>query len=389
MAEIFGISVTGGSSGEGATLTVIAPQNTQSITIKKGEKTYTKQGTTAEFKNLEAGTWEITSLSTTGQVSGKKEVTIVLQYSSQTAYFAANIQVTYPAGSTCTCSKNEIVLNAPDTTGSHIFVVPEAGEWIVSSTDGELTDSESVIISSDGESKSITLEYFTATIITTFPTDCTSVTCKKDAVTLSVPSGELPKGSYTFSVHETGEWVLECTNGVDTDTETVNVTEEKEYTALLEFALILFENGSYDPTTGGWTSNNYEDAIYSRESSRVAVDEGIECSVDIYNDVGGICGTANPIDITRMSTLNFVGKLSSVHEGISDFMVGVSLSKSISNSVPAKTEITTAGSVDINLDVSKVSGKVYVFVAALRTNQISYERATDTIEITKIVGELE
>lgn len=339
MAEIFGISVTGGSSGEGATLTVIAPQNTQSITVKKGEKTYTKQGTTAEFKNLEAGTWEITSLSTTGQVSGKKEVTIVLQYSSQTAYFAANIQVTYPAGSTCTCSKGEIVLNAPDTTGSHIFVVPEAGEWIVSSTDGELTDSESVIISSDGESKSITLEYFTATIVTTFPTDCTAVTCTKDSTVLSVPSGELSKGAYTFNIPETGEWTLECTNGVDTDTETVNVTEEKAYTVELSFRTYYFKNGDVSELTGGWTKG----ATGNTLSLRINVRSDGYSQTDATN-------TNNTIDFSKINTVHVVGSLAASGEySNAKFSVG---SAKVSVNGGTNTSNTKK---DFSVDVSNVS----------------------------------
>lgn len=357
MAEIFGISVTGGSSGEGATLTVIAPQNTQSITIKKGEKTYTKQGTTAEFKNLEAGTWEITSLSTTGQVSGKKEVTIVLQYSSQTAYFAANIQVTYPAGSTCTCSKGEIVLNAPDTTGSHIFVVPEVGEWIVSSTDGELTDSESVIISSDGESKSVTLEYFTATIVTTFPTDCTSVTCTKGDTIFSVPSGELSKGSYTFSVHETGEWTLECTNGTDTDSTTVNVTEEKAYSASLSFTLILFDNGSYAPETGGWTGikNKKLEATSRRQ------DGGVNSIVPWYSN--------NGIDVSGFDTLKFNVDFGVIGEGDPDredrveLVVGLTTDANKATTSPSKmtAKKSVSGATGIyELDISSINGVYHV-----------------------------
>lgn len=357
MAEIFGISVTGGSSGEGATLTVIAPQNTQSITVKKDEKTYTKQGTTAEFKNLEAGTWEITSLSTTGHVSGKKEVTIVLQYSSQTAYFAANIQVTYPAGSTCTCSKGEIVLNAPDTTGSHIFVVPEAGEWIVSSTDGELTDSESVIISSDGESKSITLEYFTATIVTTFPTDCTSVTCTKGDTVLSVPSGSLASGEHTFSVHEAGEWTVTAENESSSKSETVNVTESKAYSVSIAFTLILFQNGSDNTAvTGGWTSKtgNYV---------------GFDTQSNTYKE----SYSKNKVDLTGYSTLNF---LFSVYFCVAGLRCGASNAKTGSpNQAVSKLDDTNESQSNITatVDVSEINSAQYIgFYSPTIGGQYSY-----------------
>lgn len=357
MAEIFGISVTGGSSGEGATLTVIAPQNTQSITIKKDEKTYTKQGTTAEFKNLEAGTWEITSLSTTGQVSGKKEVTIVLQYSSQTAYFAANIQVTYPAGSTCTCSKGEIVLNAPDTTGSHIFVVPEAGEWIVSSTDGELTDSESVTITSDGESKSITLEYFTATIVTTFPTDCTSVTCTKGDTVLSVPSGSLASGEHTFSVHEAGEWTVTAENDSSSKSETVNVAESKAYTVDIKFTLILYESGSeYPEITGAWevtsSSGEYADACEITKNAKNMVFFAAYHSTASFSH-------SQPIDMSGYATLHILGKFDNKSTGERG-TAGISTSNS-GEEFNASVSMSgiDSGNVQRDVDLSNVNTNAY------------------------------
>lgn len=44
--------------------------------------------------------------------------------------FAA-IGVTYPAGATCTCSLGSKTLTAPDTSGQALFIVPYAGEWVV------------------------------------------------------------------------------------------------------------------------------------------------------------------------------------------------------------------------------------------------------------------
>lgn len=364
MAEIFGISVTGGSSGEGATLTVIAPQNTQSITIKKGEKTYTKQGTTAEFKNLEAGTWEITSLSTTGQVSGKKEVTIVLQYSSQTAYFAANIQVTYPAGSTCTCSKGEIVLNAPDTTGSHIFVVPEAGEWIVSSTDGELTDSESVIISSDGESKSITLEYFTATIVTTFPTDCTSVTCTKGDTVLSVPSGSLASGEHTFSVHETGEWVLYATNGDKEKTVTVTVTDETEYSVKLNFELVLYSpTKDWQSNVVGYSSNDQVSISEENTELKMIFKQNPYGDNAVYEAYAYSDG---PVDLTEYNTAQISLRVIWGSEYINNLTIGFATTQTGKFTVSKNLGSYSGTNLDdtYSLDISNLNGEYYFCMRA-------------------------
>jgi predicted XRE-type DNA-binding protein len=79
---------------------------------------------------------------------------------AQAEAFAA-IGVTYPEGSTCTCSNGTKILNAKNTSGQALFLIPEAGEWTVISTatDGTETASETVEITSEGESISVELHY--------------------------------------------------------------------------------------------------------------------------------------------------------------------------------------------------------------------------------------
>lgn len=74
-------------------------------------------------------------------------------------YFSATIAVTYPAGSTCTCSKDGKTFTAPNTSGLHTFTVDSAGTWTVTATDGSRSKSVSVVISASGESKSAVLNY--------------------------------------------------------------------------------------------------------------------------------------------------------------------------------------------------------------------------------------
>ena len=48
-----------------------------------------------------------------------------------TPFFAATINVTYPAGSTCTATDGVTTMYAPDTSGTWACVVPNAGTWTV------------------------------------------------------------------------------------------------------------------------------------------------------------------------------------------------------------------------------------------------------------------
>lgn len=74
--------------------------------------------------------------------------------------FAA-IAVSYPAGSICTCTKGTKTLKAKDTSGSYLFMIPEAGTWTVTVTDGTETASQAVIISSQWQSVNVELSFKT------------------------------------------------------------------------------------------------------------------------------------------------------------------------------------------------------------------------------------
>lgn len=71
----------------------------------------------------------------------------------------AVIGVTYPAGSTCTCTDGTKTLTLKNTSGQGIFIIPYAATWTVTATDGTNTKSESVEITTEGQSASVTLSY--------------------------------------------------------------------------------------------------------------------------------------------------------------------------------------------------------------------------------------
>lgn len=137
-----------GSGGTGATLTVTAPAGA-TVTISKDGKTKTKVADAsgiAVFKGLESGEWTVV-ISDGSQTSAPKTVTITADYSTAMSFFAATINVTYPAGSTCTATDGVTTLTAPDTSGTWACVVPNAGTWTIR-TD-EITEDVDVTISGE------------------------------------------------------------------------------------------------------------------------------------------------------------------------------------------------------------------------------------------------
>ena len=71
----------------------------------------------------------------------------------------ACIGVTYPSGSTCTCTNGTKTLKAKGTSGTAIFNVPSTGTWTVTATNGDKTASKSVSITAEGQTENVTLAY--------------------------------------------------------------------------------------------------------------------------------------------------------------------------------------------------------------------------------------
>lgn len=149
----------GASGGTGGTLTVTAPADV-TVTVSKDGKAKTKNSGTSGvvvFKGLASGTWTVTI--TGDGKTAQKNVVVTTDYSTVIAFFAATINITYPSGSTCTCSDGTTTLSAPDTSGTWACIVPNAGTWTVTSTSGTETDSNAVTITTDGQSTSVELSY--------------------------------------------------------------------------------------------------------------------------------------------------------------------------------------------------------------------------------------
>lgn len=74
-------------------------------------------------------------------------------------YYTATINVTYPTNATCTCTLGSTTYTASGSTGSYAFKVHKAGTWVVAISSGSQKKTESVVISSNGDVKSVTLGF--------------------------------------------------------------------------------------------------------------------------------------------------------------------------------------------------------------------------------------
>lgn len=151
----------GASGGEGGTLKVNAPPLVAVTITNKAGKTKTKTANAdgmAIFKGLASGEWNVTIVNSDGKPT-TITADVQTEYTVTIAFFSATINITYPAGSTCTCSDGTTTLSAPDTSGTWACIVPNAGTWTVAATDGVENTSESVSITTDGQIVAIELSY--------------------------------------------------------------------------------------------------------------------------------------------------------------------------------------------------------------------------------------
>lgn len=71
----------------------------------------------------------------------------------------AVIGVTYPSGSTVTCTNGSKTLKAKDTSGKAIFVIPSSGTWMVKAVSGSKSTSKTVSITAEGQVETVELAY--------------------------------------------------------------------------------------------------------------------------------------------------------------------------------------------------------------------------------------
>lgn len=131
------------------------------------------------------------------------------------------IFVTYPAGSSVTCTKGSTTLSAENTSGQWVFAIPEAGAWTVAATDGTNTKSESVSITAEGQSVSVELSYQLVLFDGANGGDVTSLTGgwamyghDSDYHSSSVTSNSL-YFAYTDTASSTHTWAFNTIKAID------------------------------------------------------------------------------------------------------------------------------------------------------------------------------
>lgn len=230
------------------------------------------------------------------------EADILLEYTKSAAVASgvAYVKVTYPSGSTVTCSDGTTSLSGADTSGVAIFGLPNTGNWTISCTNGSSTASDSVAAVENGFYE-VTLAYFSATINATWPAGSTC-TCTKGSTTLTAPN---TAGSYAFEVTSAGTWTIACTDGSQSSSQTV--TAENNHTYSVALAYIKLE------AFGTTSDDNFVKLIQAAHNGTInlqtdagwKVGDKRTISISAFTGGGSVSHAAQSIDIAIGSFANY------------------------------------------------------------------------------------
>ena len=213
-----------------------------SVVCEGGGKTQTKTSETGSvvFTVTSAATYTITATTGDETTSGTVQITASGQSETLTLeYFRSTITVNIAAGAYVTCTDGTTTLDGT-SNGSVVFTVHNAATWqIVGSMNGETT-SGSVQITAGGQSKTLNLEFFSATITVNVESGST-VTCAKGSNTQTKTS----TGSAVFTVKEAGTYTITATKSGQEASGTVQITASGQ-SKTISLAYVHIYGASWD-----------------------------------------------------------------------------------------------------------------------------------------------
>lgn len=287
----------------------------------------------------------------------------------------ATLVITGVAGDTCTISKSgKTKTKTFDSSGKATFKGLDTGTWTVTMTNSSgSTATQTVTINAD---YTLTIAYFSATIAVTYPAGSTC-TCVNGSTTLTAVG---TTGSYTFTVPNTGTWTVSCTDGEDTASENVSITADGQSASVtLAYELVLYNQGAYDSSTGGWTGSSSTTTLTTQSHS--------SGSTFLYAN--------NKINVSSYSTLSV--RITSITSPYGDTLGAIVMGASTTTSAnfaatspnfAASTSVkkTISSATIFTVDISSLSGEYYIVIqcsgGGLGTSPYSSKVIADYVQLS-------
>lgn len=257
------------------------------------------------------------------------------------------LTVTAPAGDTVTISKDgKTKTKTADSSGQAVFKGLKAGTWTVTITNGYQTATKTVNVVTD---YAVTMTYFSATITATWP-EGSSCTCSDGNTTLTAPT---TSGSYTFTVPNAGTWTVSCTDGTDSDSETVTITTDGERKSVeLSYQTYLYNLG----WIGAATSLECLSRGISDQAPQIQVSYSGGYIVMSKQQWDGYAWAVANVDIDLTNVDTIFCKTGDLGSGGTIYYGAGKSGDSSGNEIPvAKTELSASNTM-YTVDVSSLTG---------------------------------
>lgn len=172
----------------------------------------------------------------------------------------ATLTVTSTGAGTVTVSNATLgkSYSKPVTAGGTVtFKGLKSGTWTVKLSNGTQTTTQTITINAD---YSMSVSYFSATISITYPAKSTCVVKNSSGTTVArnTNTGSSAK-TWTATVTEAGTYTVTATatdGSGKTKSTTVSITTDgQSKSSVLNYELVLFDNGDIPALTGGWQSS--------------------------------------------------------------------------------------------------------------------------------------
>ena len=271
-------------------------------------------------------------------------------------------------GLVASASKGDLTYESDvKTNGQTVFRNLENGDWTFQVRKGNTKLSHDLSLNDTYE---VRIGLFSCTFQITYPEGSVCKIYKEDgSLTFTAPN---TNGYWECVIPETGNWIIEATDGTNIKSSLWNVREDNDgynLTDELKYDLYLFRpNDSCEDVTGGWS-------IDDTGNEKVTYGEVLTItSVNYYNySRGEGIYTNNTIDLTNYNTL-----LATCYAtGGSEQQVVISDQGIAEASVSIGTTLNT-----VTLDISKFSGPYKIGFHAYHSN---YATVTYTASEIKLI----
>lgn len=288
--------VGGHSGGTGSTLVVTTTESTlygKTVSVVIDGTTYTgtfnSSGTVVIDSIIKVGNATVTSTDGVDTATNYVSMPYYGLYTIALSFFSATVTVTFPhsLGAVCTLSDGTATLVA--TTSPMNFIVGNVGTWEATVTLDGIDKTDSVQITADGQTKSMTIEYGTInlTLDADFVTASSTITCVQSGTTISKTALST---SMTFYPPTTGNWTISGVIGADTFYSSPNPVNIASLSTPVSADLQTLPNGQTVLPTDDiqiWLNcaGIYDKTSYSTLADVLADDETLQKLINDHNAV--------------------------------------------------------------------------------------------------------